>query len=59
MWISAGEMWREVWGCEERCGKCVGGVGEVSGELYGVWRSVLGYMTICDDLLRERDKTGT
>ena len=33
VWGSAGEMWREVWGCKERCGKCVGGVGKVIGEL--------------------------
>ena len=33
VWGSAGKMWREVWECEEKCGKCVGGVGEMSGEL--------------------------
>ena len=53
MW---GEVWKNVLGCEGRgvgkcrrdveryggVGKCLRGVGEVSRELQGVWRSVLG-----------------
>ena len=69
---SVGEVWKIVLGCggSERGGvgkcrgdvkksMCVGGVGEVSGGVVGGVEKCVGYMKVCDDLLRGRDKTST
>ena len=52
---SAGEIRREVWGCEERCGDVCWGCGRDEWSLVGDVEKCVGYMTINDNLLQGRD----